>query len=133
MFDITTIETDTKAELEGIWRPYKDGSELLIARTNNPKYRSLLRSKVKANRAILDNEDDLSDKVGEEVLNDVFSRTILLGWKGIVDKDGKEIPYSHEKALFFISKSREFREAVKNYAEDSEAYRVKVENAAVKN
>lgn len=64
MFEFNDIETDTQKEVDGVWRPYKDGSELLIARIGNDRYRSLLRRKVKSNRAVLDNEDDLADKVG---------------------------------------------------------------------
>lgn len=131
MFEFSEIETDTQKEIDGVWRPYKDGSELLIARIGNEKYRSLLRRKVKSNRAVLDNEDDLADKVGEAVVLEAISSTILLGWKGI-NVNGAEYPYTPENALKLLKASREFREAVRNYADDAEAYRKKTEGEAVK-
>lgn len=131
MFEFTEIETDTQKEIEGVWRPYKGEAQLLIARLNNERYRSLLRRKVKSNRAVLDNEDDLADKVGEQVMLEAMSKTILLGWKNIAI-NGKEVVYSPDLALKMLTQSREFRETVRNYAEDSEAYRKSVEDSAVK-
>ncbi len=131
MFEFNDIETDTQKEVDGVWRPYKDGSELLIARIGNDRYRSLLRRKVKSNRAVLDNEDDLADKVGEQVVLEAMSRTILLGWKGI-QVNGEDFPYSPENALKLLTASREFRDAVRNYADDAEAFRKETEDRAVK-
>lgn len=134
MFELNTIATDPQLELNGVWRPFTDGSELLIARIGNPAYRSLLRRKVKANRAVLDNEDDLADKVSDKVLGEVMAETVLLGWRGVT-VNGAEVPYTKELGAQLLTdpSNRDFREKVKAYAEDAEAYRKRVEDNAVKN
>lgn len=134
MFELTTTATDPKKEIEGVWRPFTDGSRLKIARIGNPAYRSLLRRKVKSNRAVLDNEDDLADKVSDKVLGEVMAETILLDWEGVTI-NGESVPYTKElgRTLLCDPENRDFREKVKSYAEDAEAYRKKVEDESVKN
>lgn len=134
MFELTDLKTDTQKEIDGVWRPYKDDSQLLIARIGNQKYRSLLRRKVKTNKAVLDNEDDLADKVSDKVFGEVLAETILLDWKGVVI-GGVDTPYTVAlgKQILTDPSNRDFREAVKNFAEDAEAYRIKIEEEAVGN
>ena len=135
MFSLTKIATDPAKEANGVWRDYKDGSQLLIARTGNPNYRSMLKRLVKSQRSVIDNDDDLADKVGDKIFAKVMAETILLDWRGIAGPDGTELKYTSALGTEVLSDpaNRDFREAVKNYADDAEAYRRQVEAVAVGN
>lgn len=124
MFELNSLASDPKLEEEGVWRPLGNGAEALVARVGNKKFRSMIRRKLKANRVIIEQEDDLADEVSEEVMIEVYAHTILLDLKG-VSIDGKPLEkYTPAIGVKLLS-MRDFRERIKAYADDAEAYRVK--------
>lgn len=124
MFELNSLASDPKLEEEGVWRPLGSGAEALVARIGNKKYRSMIRRKLKANRVILEQEDDLAEEIGEEVMNEVYAHTILLDLKN-VSIDGKPLEKYTPAIGIRLLAMRDFRERIKAYAEDAEAYRTK--------
>lgn len=127
-FDISDFMTDPKLEEEGVWFPFGKGREVKIARANNPAAESMIRSKFKVNRAVLEQEDDLAAKLNIDLTVEVYAHTVIKGLR----VNGKEVPYSAEKGIELMTESRDFRDKVFTYAKNAEAYRVKAEDNAVK-
>lgn len=119
--------TDEKLEAEGKWFPLSKTAKIRVARSGNPKYVALLRAKMKEAQLDLSSGEE-ADQLAEEVLIDVMSQTILTGWEGITDKDGKVVPYSVEAARSYL-RVKDFRRKVDGLSQNFEAYRVQAEEA----
>jgi len=98
------FETNPKAEKEGVLFPCgtnNDGSQckfrLARAGKANKKYQKVLQAAMKPHRHAIDN-DALKEEIAEEVMLDVFIKSILIGWDNVQDEEGKTIKYSQEKA-----------------------------------
>lgn len=91
---LNKYKTDKAAETEGVWVQVDDGVEWLVARINNDKARAERRTLEKPYK----NFREIPDSVHEDILRKVVARTVLLGWKGMKDDKGKEIPHSPAKA-----------------------------------
>lgn len=132
MLDIfAAYATDEAAELNGVWKNL-NGAELLIARAGNRKYAKLLTARVEAGQSLLDSADEeVAAKASDEIMAGVFAETILLGWKPLKFK-GEVVEYSKETAKQMLL-LKDFRREVARLSDDMEAYRVKVEEAQVKN
>ena len=114
--------TDTAAEEKGVWCPYAEGVEFLIARSTNKHYQRALTKAYEKNKRVLDGKGDASENMSEEIMIGVTARTILLGWKGVVWK-GEELEYSLENARMLLA-VRDFRRWVMARAEDVDSYKV---------
>lgn len=129
MFDISNLETNLKSEDEGVWLPLGKGARVKVARIGNPAYQKALRSRYKANRAVLDMEDEAAAETAEQIAIQVYARTILKGWEGI-SVNNEEFPFSVENAEKLLTK-KDFRERIKNYADAMENFQDKKEEEAI--
>lgn len=130
VFDIGSLATNEALETEGVWRELPKGAGLKIARWQNAEFAKLMRRKFKDNRDLLEADDDLSDKVGTEVLIEVMAITILkdvrnIAFEGVVIE--KYTPEIGRKLLAI----KDFREKVKTLSEQVDQYRDKKEQQAV--
>jgi len=91
--------TDSNKEVDGVWIPGAGGTQFLLARAggSNQKFKSLMARKMRPHRRSFD-RGFLDNEVANEVLLRVFSRTVLLGWKGVFDQNGKRISFTIENA-----------------------------------
>lgn len=123
---------DPTKEVEGVWKLYARGVEVLVARINNPNYRRVLRRKVKAVRASLDQDDDVAMELSDELMQEVYAKTILKDLR-ISPVDGKlpEIKIdgeAYENGKFTeglalkLLKNERFRNKIKGFAEDEASY-----------
>lgn len=119
------------AEKEGVDVQYGDAT-FRIARKGNAAYRKLLAKLYKLNRFVLESKGDAAEKKSDEVLSEVLSKTILLGWGG-VESAGKPLPFSQEKAYELLLAHKEFREFVDTSAGDLERYKLHKEDEDLKN
>lgn len=131
MLDFESLESNLQAEVEGVWRPLAKGARVKVARIGNDEYMKLLRRKFKSNRAVLEQEDDLAAEINEELLIEVYAHTILKDVEGIGVNGQLITKYTPEIGIKLLS-ARNFREKIKAYAEDMEAFLAKQEDAAVK-
>lgn len=113
--------TDEKLETEGRWFPIAAGTEVKIARTGNPSYRTMLRARLKPYMQSLQ-KGLLDDETGDAVLIEVMARTIVKDWKGF-DKDGKEYPFSTQNAVSMMSEFKDFRDFVARNADDMQSFK----------
>lgn len=130
-YDVSDLATSEDLEVNGVWRDLPKGGKVKVARWQNTEFTRMMRTGYKANRDLIDGEDDLADKVGIELLIDVMASTILKDIKG-VGHNGKRI----EKLTVPIAKEllsvKDFREKIKALSENVDQYRIKAEDKAVK-
>ena len=121
--DLKTLRVDSKKIANGVWCDIGGGTELLIARWNNPAY---IKALMKANEPYKNKykANALSEKQNKELLTDVIVETILLGWNNL-KSDGVEIVYSREKAAELLNDDEliDFRELVVSLAQDEASFR----------
>ncbi len=131
MLDIfSKYETDESAEANGVEVPLGT-AKLLIARVGNPNYTKKLTGLVERHKVALDIEGPEADALNEKLLVETIADTILLGWSGVCDREGKEFPYSKDNARKALT-MKDFRQDVMKLASDMEAYKVKAEAEAGK-
>ena len=88
-------EADETKENEGVWMPFDGPFEVLVARMNNQRFQEFFLK-------------DGVDTEAPETMRQAAAETILLGWRGSLDDEGKEVPYSVEEALKRFNRSSEF-------------------------
>ena len=121
---IATFTTDEKLEAEGKWFPLSKTAKVLVARSGNDTYMSVLRQKMKEAQIDLSAGEE-AEKLAEDVLIDVMAETLLLGWEGIT-QDGKPVPYSREQARTYL-RIKDFRKKIAGFSDNFEAFRAKAE------
>lgn len=119
---LSRFTTDSTLELNGVWVDIGEGAKLLVARVGNPRYRERLRALMKPYKRQV-RTDTLPEDLSEDMVLRAFSETILLGWEGLEDEDGKAVPYSREKAYELLRDLRDFRAIVAEIAQEQETYR----------
>lgn len=131
MFDISNLQTNLELEENGVWLPLGQGAKVKVARLGNKKYLKELRSRYKANRAVLDMEDEAAADAGEQIAIEVYARAILKDWDGVsIDKGKTMLPFSVANAEKLLA-VKDFRERIKNYAESMENFQDKKEEEAI--
>lgn len=126
-----TYGTDKDLEKNGVWVEIDDGAQILVARTDNPRYRDMLRAELKPHKKKIQ-RGTLSQEFQEKLLMKVVAHTVLLDWKGITVKD-KAVKYSPEKALELLEEYPDFREDVMEAANTMETFRREIEEEDRKN
>lgn len=124
----------------GVWCPIARGVEALICRVNNKEFRRATRAKVKANKAELDQDDDVSAELSDELMIEVYANTIL---KDIRVSDPSKVPggelkingqpftkYTPKLGKELLAQDL-FREKVRKFAEDEDRFRLKGEESTV--
>jgi len=134
IFDI--CETDSKAEEDGRWFNdiFGDGSGI------NVKLRHIMCSESMNVRRRLDRANrrlmvkgEYPTAVAIKLLIEQVAEAVLIDWSGIVDRDGKEIPYSKEAAVRLLTDLRVFRDGVVSMAQSIDSFRIEDREAAEKN
>lgn len=123
---------DTTVEQNGVWVPYRDGVEFLVARAGNDAYRRKLAMLAKKHDRLLNQKTPAADAKSEEIFVDVLSTTVLLGWKGNLVFQGKPLEYSVDNAKLLLG-HKLFRQWVTTQAEDEKAYKAVQEAEDAKN
>jgi hypothetical protein len=129
-FDVSSLSTNEDLEVQGVWRDLPKGAAIRVARWQNTEFSRMMRLRFKANRDLIDGDDDLSDKVSLDILIEVMAATILKDVRNF-GLEGKRIekytPEIGEKLL----RVKDFREKVKAVSEQADQYRLKQEDKAV--
>jgi len=97
--------TDPALSIEGVWVPWRLDIELKIASFNNPAFERALRRVTKPHKRRIAT-GDIDDEVLESLSKESVAKLLLLDWKNVQGEDGKDIPYSWEKALEFFNDER---------------------------
>lgn len=124
------FNTDADKEVRGVELHIGDDFYVRVARTGNAAAQRMFRELTSDPQfAASRRAGFLSPEKLDEVAIQVFAATILVGWRGLTE-NGKEIPYSVEKAKELLQ-MKDFFALVKEFADTQENYRREaVEGAA---
>jgi hypothetical protein len=119
---ITKKESKVLArEREGVWVKYMEG-ELLIARMGNPhNRRTFQRIRAPFKRQI--QRGSLKDTQQAAIVAETYAESILLDWRGQLDEEGKEFPYTRENAILVLENDLDLRDFVEQIAQESALFR----------
>ena len=99
------FETNRELEKTGIILDYgfnskKQPIQIRIARAGgaNERYSKLLEVRTKPYRRQIQN-DTLDNAVAEKITKEVYAQTVVLGWNGVEDRDGNEMPFTQENCV----------------------------------
>lgn len=123
-------KTDVGAELNGAWIAIGDGAELLVARAHNDNHQAALKRLQKPYTAVLNAGGEIPKDKREAMAVEAMVETILLGWRGLQDEDGAEIPYTRENAVRLLTELPDFRATVAEIATTHETFRAEALKAA---
>lgn len=78
---------------------------------------------------------NIPDDINETILTQVVAKHILIGWRGLLDDDGKEIEFTEEKALEILSDPayKEFKADVGFASSQLESFRAEEVKEGSKN
>lgn len=130
-FAIESLITDAKLEIEGTWRPYKEDSEVKVARWKNEEFSKLMRKKFKEKRHIIEADDETSVKVLKQITAEVMAQTILKDVRGMT-MNGEPLVYTPAIGLELFKRIEDFQEDIKEMAEEDASYRARQEDGSVK-
>lgn len=131
MYDIEKLKTNLDMESEGVWHDFGHGARVKVARTNNPAFNSFVRKNYKANRAALQQDDDVSAELSEAMMINAYAHTILKDFEGFA-LNSEPLPFSVANAKTLLE-IRDFRDRIKDLAESADNFRAQAEEAAVGN
>lgn len=129
-FDVSTLSTNEDLEVEGVWRELPKNAAIRVARWQNTEFSRMMRTRFKANRDLIDGDDDLSDKVSLDILIEVMACTILKDVRNM-GLEGKLIEKYTPQIGEQLLRIKDFREKVKAVSEQADQYRLKKEDQAV--
>lgn len=78
-------------------------------------------------------EEIMSDDESKRVLVEVYAKTVVRGWSGVVDAEGNEIPFSVENAIMLFSKFDDLFSIIMQAAQKREIFRSAVAEEDAKN
>lgn len=104
------------------------GVTLIITRAGNTKFKHLFRSLIAPHKYQMDNNQSIPEEISEDIMLQCYSQTILVGWKGLKDAEGKEIPYSHAKAYELLKDDDDAYDFVKSQSNSLDSFITKGED-----
>lgn len=117
-----TFNTDGDKELNGVDVPLGEGFVIRVARVGNKNAARLFQELASApDVAMARRAGALTEVKEREIMMEVYARTILVGWTGLTD-DGKDVPYSPEKAKELLAVP-DFLRVVQDFAQTQENFR----------
>ncbi len=103
-FDTAGLESylpDHLRESEiGVWLSFPGDRKFRCLRAggSNKRFIRAFQAAIKPHRRQMD-RGTLDPEVSEQIMREVYSRTVVLDWKGIKDAEGQDVPYSPEAAV----------------------------------
>lgn len=94
------FQTNVKAESEGVTLDYGEGVKIRIARAGggNKAYLRAVEAFARKHRRQIQ-LDALSEELGRKILQEIVATTIILGWEGVTDREGKPMAFTKDNAL----------------------------------
>jgi hypothetical protein len=114
--------TNKKKEVEGVWVDGEEGMKFLIARANNEKAEKLATELMRPHRRLA-RAGKLPEEVQRTISYTVLANAILLGWKGVKDDNGVDIPYSPAEAERQFRLQHDFADYIAGYAQEASIFR----------
>jgi hypothetical protein len=129
-----TFATDPKLEVGGVSTtlPGCGPVKFLIARAENARFKRLADEQFKKYRTVLEKMDDAASIRDNEIMADIYSQSILVGWDRPVLFKGAMVDYSPKVAAAMLV-HKEFRKLVTAVANDFSNYKFEQDAADLGN
>jgi len=116
--------TDKEMERSGIWLDYGKFGSFLIARAggSNDRFQKAMERLSRPHRKQIANET-LDDDIANDLLLKAFAEAVVLSWKGIKDKDGREMPFTRDNVIKLFKDLPDLFVDVREQAQKSANYR----------
>lgn len=118
-FDTTGIEsyiTDPESEaVKGSWLNFPGGRRFRVKRAGgaNKKFTRAFNAATRPYKRQMD-AGTMDDDLGDEIMRDLYARTIIMDWEGIKDAEGNDVPFTQDNVKAFFAQFPElFNEVVK--------------------
>jgi len=98
MAKLKKFRQDTGKEVEGVWVPFEDGIEFLIANVNSKRFQDYLRKITKPHLRMIRN-GTAAHGLQTSLFKNAASKYLVLGWKNIENEDGSDLEYSPDACL----------------------------------
>ncbi len=124
--------TDPSLELKG--KEVQIGADLWItvARSGGHMYNKILSEGYEQSKYVLKQKDAEAERRSEELMVDVTSRTVLLGWRGKMMYKGEALEFSQANAKLVLG-VKDFRLFVSKLADDFENFKIVQDAETAKN
>jgi hypothetical protein len=122
-FDLDTLFVDQNAAVAGVWVDFFGGSALKLGSTEGKKYKSLLARLAKKNRIALDDSNEESFELIQEITAEALATEVLKDWRGINIGGQKDVPYTPAMGKLAILSSGKLRDFVTDRAGDPALFR----------
>ena len=121
--------TDSSLEKNGTKTNYR-GVTLIIARSNNVKFRSVFNQLSKPYRKEIQ-DNSINEKDSRDIMIQAFARAILVGWEDF-QIDGREVPYTLKNAIDLLTNDPDCYDFVSDFSGNLSNYLVEEEDELVK-
>jgi len=110
------LKTDPAAEQDGIVLDFGDFT-VTVARAGgeNEKFKKALRRRMDKHKRAIQFES-LPEEVANRILAECYAEAVVLGWEGVCDEQGNEIPYSPEACMKLLQELPEFFATIREEA-----------------
>jgi len=127
-------QIDESLENEGVLVEISQDIKIKVAAMGNKEYLKIKEKVFKPYRGAK-KRNNLDQNVEEDLYNQIMAKTVLIGWEGIKDEEGKEVPYSYEKAYEILSDPtmKHFKATVLEIALEAETFRSQDKDDDAKN
>ena len=133
------FETNREIEKTGIILDYgfnskKQPIQIRIARAGgaNERYSKLLELRTKPYRRQIQNET-LDNAVAEKITKEVYAQTVVLGWNGVEDRDGNDMPFTQENCVKLFTDLPDLWSDVQSQSTRASLFRAEILEADAKN
>jgi hypothetical protein len=129
----THYETDKDCEVNGVWIDFGDFKfRLARAGGSNKRYATVLAAAAKPHTRAIENKT-ISPEKSQEILRDVFAKTVVIGWEDVKDREGNELTFSYENCVALFTELPDLFADIQEEAAKLANYRLEVLDGIAKN
>lgn len=121
--EITALVSSQEATENGREFAFGQDAFLTIAASGNTAHRKALRRLYEPHSKALSFGGSIEPEAARRIDDEAMAEAVLLGWRGI-QKDGQELPYSKENALWLLTNVAMLRQFVVRASEDAALFTV---------
>lgn len=116
--------SDESLETKGIWHDFGDYGRFLIARAggSNKPYAKALERETRPLRRSLE-AGAIDEERSRALLAKVFADTVVLGWEGVIGRDGEELPFDRDNCRKLLTDLPNLFEDIRTQATSWAQYR----------
>jgi len=126
--------TDPSVESDGVVLDYGDGCRIRVRRAGgaNKEYIKALEKFSRSHRFQIQS-NRISFDESRRILVEIYASTIVLGWEGVTDKDGKDLPFSRENCIQLFQDLPDLFQDVQDQAGNAAIFRASIDEVDAKN